>query len=262
MTTRRQAHALLLMCATFIGILVFAYPLLAPANQSGPAALGSARNASLVTMALTLLVVATVVAALSDQRMSARTVAVLGVLVAVNAILRAVPGPGGFSAVFFLLGLAGYVYRSTFGFLMGTLSMLVSALIGGGVGPWLPYQMFTAGWMGLTSGWLPDLRNRGRTELWLLAFWTALWGFVFGAVMNLWFWPYISVAQARPDQTWESGLSLIDALRRYGLFYLATSAWWDAWRALGNAALVLVLGRPLIKVLRRFEHVLGFHREG
>jgi energy-coupling factor transport system substrate-specific component len=258
MRTRQLANAALLSLATGVGVVAFAYPLLSPAAASGPEALAHAQDASLITLALTLLCVVTVVSNLTAQQMSARAVAVLGVLTAINAVLRAVPGPGGFSAVFFLLGLGGYVYGSTFGFLMGTLSMLVSALIGGGVGPWLPFQMFAAGWMGLTSGWLPDLRARGKGELWMLAAWTIVWGFLFGAVMNLWFWPYISAAQVPAGQTWEAGLRVAETMRRYGLFYLATSAWWDAWRAAGNAALVLFLGAPLLKVLRRFEHVLGF----
>lgn len=258
MKVSQWANALIVVLATCIGVLSFAYPLLSSSLETGSGGVAHVQDASLVTLVLTLLVVVTVVANLTAGQMSARTVAVLGVLTAVNAILRALPGPGGFSAIFFLLGLGGYVYGSTFGFLMGTLSLLVSALIGGGVGPWLPYQMFTAGWMGLTSGWLPDLRRRQSIELWMLALWTALWGFVFGAVMNLWFWPYISSAQTVPGQSWESGLHFAGTLKRYAVFYLATSAWWDAWRAVGNAALVLFLGAPLLKVLRRFEHVLGY----
>jgi energy-coupling factor transport system substrate-specific component len=250
-----------LALATLVGALAFAYPFLAPAESGGAATTAHALDAPLVTLLLTLFCVVIVVANLTSRQMSARTVAVLGVLTAVNAILRALPGPGGFSAIFFLLGLCGYVYGSTFGFLMGVLSLFVSAMIGGGVGPWLPYQMFAAGWMGLTSGWLPDLRHRRRTELGMLTAWTVVWGFVFGAIMNLWFWPYISSAQATPSQTWEVGLHLGEALRRYGLFYLATSAWWDAWRGVGNAALVLFLGASLLKVLRRFENVLGFEVE-
>jgi energy-coupling factor transport system substrate-specific component len=141
---------------------------------------------------------------------------------------------------------------------MGVLSLLVSALIGGGVGPWLPYQMFTSGWIGLTSGLLPSLRRWKYAEIVLLAAWVALWGFVFGAIMNLWFWPYISAIQSPAGQAWEPGLQLREGLRRYAAFYVATSLWWDAWRALGNAGLVLFLGTPLLKVLRRFERVLGF----
>ncbi len=261
MKTDSVVNGTVLALATLVGAVAFAYPFLAAAEAGGPASPALALEAPLVTLLLTLSCVVIVVANLTNRQMSARTVAVLGVLTAVNAILRTLPGPGGFSAIFFLLGLCGYVYGGTFGFLLGVLSLLVSAMLGGGVGPWLPYQMFAAGWMGLTSGWLPDLRRRPRAELSMLAAWTVVWGFAFGAIMNLWFWPYISSAQASPSQIWEVGLRLPDALRRYSLFYLATSAWWDGWRALGNAALVVFLGSSLLKVLRRFENVLGFEIE-
>nr|MBC7244670.1 ECF transporter S component [Chloroflexota bacterium] len=258
MKWERLVSCAILILATLTGIIAFAYPFFTPTAAKGQFAMAHAQDAPIVALTLTLLCVVILVANVTSRQMSARTIAVLGVLSAVNAILRAIPGPGGFSAIFFLLVLCGYVYGSTFGFLVGVLSLLVSALIGGGVGPWLPYQMFTAGWMGLTSGWLPDLRRWRLAELLMLAVWTVLWGFIFGAIMNLWFWPYISPAQTALNQAWEAGLRLHEALRRYAVFYVATSLWWDAWRAAGNALLTLSLGVPLLKVLRRFERVLGF----
>lgn len=258
MRPERLVNAAILTLATLIGIVAFAYPFLIPEATTGPAAIAHAQDAPLVTLALTMVVIVTVIANLTSHQMSARTIAVLGILTAVNAVLRAVPGPGGFSGIFFLLALCGYVYGSTFGFLVGVLSLLVSALIGGGLGPWLPYQMFTAGWMGLTSGWLPDIRRRPRAELLILAAWTSVWGFGFGVFMNLWFWPYISAVQTPARQNWEAGMQLLEAVKRYATFYAATSLWWDVWRAAGNAGLILFLGAPLLKVLRRFERVLGF----
>lgn len=262
MRADRLLNAAILVLATLIGVVTFGYPFLSPGTaEMGPQGVARAPEAPLVALILTLLCVVIVVANLTSHQMSARSIAVLGVLTAVNAALRAVPGPAGFSAIFFLLGLCGYVYGATFGFLLGVLSLLVSALMGGGVGPWLPYQMFAAGWMGLTSGWLPDLRRRKVTELWMLALWTLLWGFLFGVIMNLWFWPYLSAAQITSSATWQRGLRLAELLRRYAAFYVATSAWWDTWRAVGNAGLVLVVGAPLVTALRRFEHVLGFQIE-
>jgi len=253
----RWVNAAILSLSTAVGLAAFAYPFFQPVTGGGTYGMAHAADAPLLILMLVLLCVVVLVASFSGGQMNARTVAVLGVLTAVNAVLRAVPGPAGFSAVFFLLGLCGYVYRGSFGFLLGVLSLLVSALIGGGVGPWLPYQMLASGWMGLTSGLLPDLRAHRSIELLMLAAWTAVWGFIFGAIMNLWFWPYIAGPQG---QSWETGLSTVASLRRYAAFYIATSLWWDVWRAAGNATLIVFVGPALIKVLRRFERVLGFER--
>ena len=251
-----------LLLASLVGVASFAFPFFDTDAAANALGLAHSQDAPLVTLLLLLLCVVVLVASFTSQQMSARTVAILGVLSAANAVLRGVPGPAGFSAIFFLLGLCGYVYGSTFGFLMGALSILVSALIGGGMGPWLPYQMFGAGWMGLSSGWLPDLRHNRLAETAMLAMWTGLWGLLFGAIMNLWFWPYIAAVQATPGQNWEPGLHALEGIKRYGVFYLTTSLWWDAWRAAGNVALILFLGTPILKVLRRFERLLGFEVAG
>jgi len=262
MRTERWLSAAVLTLATIIGLVAFGYPFLTlGAADGGPFGMAHAQDAPLITLILTVFCVVMVVANLTSQQMSARTIAVLGVLTAVNAALRALPGPAGFSAIFFLIGLCGYVYGATFGFLLGVLSLLVSALMGGGVGPWLPYQMFATGWMGMTSAWLPDLRRRSKAELLMLVVWTALWGLIFGAIMNVWFWPYLTAFQLSSDQSWELGLRVTEVLKRYLAFYVTTSLWWDMGRSLGNAGLVLFLGIPLLKVLRRFEHVLGFEVE-
>ncbi len=70
-----------------------------------------------------------------------------------------------------------------------------------------------------------------------------------------------SISSSAAGQHWELGLRLTETLKRYGAFYAATSLWWDLGRLAGNAGLVLFLGVPLLKVLRRFEHVLGFEVE-
>ena len=84
-----------------------------------------------------------------------KMIAFLGVLISINAGLRflenAIPGPAGFSPTFFLIILVGYFFGSRIGFLMGAMTMFVSGLITGGIGPWLPGQMITAGWVGQTA---------------------------------------------------------------------------------------------------------------
>jgi energy-coupling factor transport system substrate-specific component len=156
--------------------------------------------------------------------------------------------------------LTGYSYGPTFGYLLGALSMAVSALLGAGVGPWLPYQMFAIGWVGLTSAWLPRIRWP-KVEAAVLAAWALLWGVLFGFVMNLWFWPFVfDLSQA--GMHWEEGLSAVEGFRRYLAFYTVTSLWWDAGRATGNVVLIALFGAPVLRLLRRFGSRFTFEVQG
>ena len=113
----------------------------------------------------------------------------------------------------------------------------------------------------MASAWLPDLRRRARAEVILLAIWGALLGLVFGAIINLWFWPYILEA-GRSGMYWQPGLSLWGTLVRYAVFYAVTSLWWDAGRAGGNLLLILLFGAPVLRLLRRFQRRFTFTASG
>jgi energy-coupling factor transport system substrate-specific component len=77
--------------------------------------------------------------------------------------------------------------------------------------------------------------------------------------MNVWFWPFLAggVSQG-PGNAWQPGMPVWETLRSYLLFYLATSLWWDAWRAGGNALLILLFGGAILRVLRRFKDRFRF----
>jgi energy-coupling factor transport system substrate-specific component len=248
---------LALLCA--LGAAAFVYPFFlsspALANDSG----AHAADAPLIFVVLGPALLAVLLAELGAGRLNAKTVAVLGVLTAINAVLRLPAGPGDTPAFFFLIILAGYVYGGRFGFLMGALALLVSALLTGGVGPWMPFQMFVTGWMGLGTAALRPVRGRlrpgGRAELALLCVYGYIWGLLFGALMNLWSWPLLGAGALY----WEPGLGLAETMRRYWSFYLATSLAWDSLRALANVVLIAALGRPVLKELRRFQ--ARFHFE-
>lgn len=245
---------LILLLASLIGIIAFLYPFFLIRGEGNLAWEEAKRiqEMPLLTILVITLCLATILAALGSGTMNSRMVAILGMLTATNAILRAIPGPAGFSAIFVLPILTGYAYGATFGFLLGSLSLLASALIGGGVGPWLPYQMLAVGWVGLSASWLPRLNRWPRVEVILLAIWAFVWGFLFGGIMNIWFWPYILPPQPG-EMYWTPGLGLPEVLKRYAVFYVATSVWWDTGRAIGNGLLIFLLGRPLLTLLRRFE---------
>jgi energy-coupling factor transport system substrate-specific component len=191
--------------------------------------------------------------------LNAKMVASLGVLTAVNAVLRVVPGPAGFSAMYVLPILCGYCYGATFGYLLGVLSTAASALLGAGIGPWLPYQMFVIGWIGLTSGWLPRLSGRPRLEVGMLAAWGLLWGLGFGFVLNVWFWPFV-YDPTQAGLYWQPGAGPLNAFKRYLAFYAVTSLWWDLGRAAGNVVLIGLFGAPVLRLLRRFGRRFTFDR--
>ncbi len=267
MTKSQFLSTLILLLASGLGVWAFLNPLFSPSEVQTPAlGMAHANDAPLVFILLLGLCLVVIVANLETRQMDARVVAVLGVLVGINATLRLVPGPAGFSAMFFLPILCGYVFGADFGFLMGALSMLVSGVITSGVGPWLPFQMFAAGWMGLASGWLPQVSARGRLEVLLLAAWGTMCSLLFGLVMNLWFWPYLAppLGTETPSglsTSWQPGIGVLQTVVRYGLFYLTTSLWWDLGRAAGNLILLLLLGAPVLRLLRRFRQRFQFARQ-
>jgi energy-coupling factor transport system substrate-specific component len=159
--------------------------------------------------------------------------------------------------LFIVLG--GYVYGARFGFLLGALTILVSGIVTGGVGPWMPYQMFVAGWTGMAAVLcrpvVRTLTGRGSwVEVLILALYAAVWGLVFGMVMNIWFWPFIGGSEsASSGLTWSPGMSVVETLQNYLVFYAITSLVWDAMRMAGNFLLILVFGMPVLRVLRRFH---------
>ena len=235
-----------------VGAAAFPYPFWIPSSAFA----GQAHNgdAPLVAALVGALVVGAVTLELRRGTMNGATVAVLGVLAASAGLLRLIELPGGGNGIFFLVVLAGAAFGARFGLLLGLCSMAVSAVITGGLGPWLPFQMLALGWMGGAAGvlGLVTARLRPRAEVVVLAVYGWVWGFVYGAIMNLWFWPF----ERGGALDWRPGLGLGGTLHRYWSFYVATSLGWDAAGALTNALLILVTGAALLRTLRRFAHRL------
>lgn len=251
----------LYVLGALIGVAAFVYPFLQPTLQRSAVA-DEATLAPAVTPLLTTVLLAVCLLALliemQGARASAKVVAALGMLVAATSVLRfvetAIPGPGGFSPIFVPIIFAGYVFGARFGFLMGAFTLLVSALITGGVGPWLPYQMFVAAWVGFSAGLLPATGGK-RREIVILAIFAGSWGLLFGFITNLYFWPFFA---GELTMSWEPGAGLTTAVSRYLTFYVATSLTWDLVRVVGNVAMVVVLGLPTIRALRRFRDRFHF----
>ncbi|MET0627899.1 MAG: ECF transporter S component [Acidimicrobiia bacterium] len=235
-----------------VGAAAFLYPFFLPASALPSRA--HSGDAPLVAALVGALVVVAVALEVRRGTMNGATVAILGMLSAVAGLLRLVDLPGGGSGIFFLVVLAGAAFGPRFGLLLGLCAMAVSAVLTGGIGPWLPFQMLALGWMGAGAGWLGRATQHLRPwwEVVALAAYGWVWGFLYGAIMNLWFWPF-----ARGGALdWNPTLGLTATLERYWAFYVATSLPWDAAAALTNAVLILVTGVALMRTLRRFAHRL------
>jgi len=201
--------------------------------------------------ALLPLLLAVAVASIADGGLDAKAVAMLGVLAAVGAALRPLgAGTAGLEPMFFLMVLSGRVLGPGFGFVLGALSMFAGALLTGGVGPWLPFQMLAMGWVSMGAGLLPGRqRLRGRRELLLLAGYGAAAALLYGLVMNLQGWPYI--AGLGSGVSFVPGDPLPDNLARYAAYVLATSLGWDVPRAVLTVVLTFALGGTVLRALRR-----------
>jgi energy-coupling factor transport system substrate-specific component len=229
----RSAAALGLLTA--IGVVAFGWPLLAD-ELSGLAHSG---DAPWLFALLLPMLLAVAVATVSETGLDAKAVAMLGVLAAAGAALRALgAGTAGLEPMFFLMVLAGRALGPGFGFVLGSVTIFASALLTGGVGPWLPFQMMAAGWIALLAGLLPPMR--GAAEVWMLAAYGAVAGLLYGLLINLWFWPFVSFADT--GISFVPGDPLAANAARYLAFMLATSLGWDLIRAMFTAALCLPAG--------------------
>ncbi|GES32806.1 ECF transporter S component [Streptomyces angustmyceticus] len=248
----RSVAALVLVSA--VGVMAFGWPLLAD-SASG---LAHSRDAPWLFTALLPMLLAVVVATIADTGLDAKAIAMLGVLAAAGAAMRPLgAGTAGIEPMFFLMVLSGRVLGPGFGFVLGSVAMFASALLTGGVGPWLPFQMLSMGWVAMGAGLLPGPdRLRGRRELALLAAYGAVAAVLYGLVMNLQGWPYIGgMASA---VSFVPGDPLAQNLARYLAYCLATSLGWDVPRAVVTVLLTCTLGGTVLKALRRATRRAAF----
>lgn len=240
-----------LLVANLVGVAAFAWPFLLPAAVGTDTAHGI--DAPWIFAGLLLCLGTLLFVELGRGGLGPKTVALLGVLGAAMVALRLPGFVAGFSAMFIVVLVAGNAFGPGFGFVLGAVGTMASGLFVGGLGPWLPFQMVAVGWMGLGAGLLP---RSGRSRIPALAAYGFVAGFLFGAVMNLWFWPF---AAGSSELGWDPAAGSIDNLWRYVTFYMATSGWWDSARAVGNAVMVVVLGGPLLAALDRASRRMRLH---
>ena len=177
-----RAEDAVLLALTGAGLVLFLAPLWLGSRFPQPVLLFSALVAVSAVVALAV--------ALQTNRLSTRLLAILAALVAIDATLRLVIVIGllGFSPIFFLVIAGGFVMGPSFGFACGALTLLLSALLTAGLGPWLPYQMLAAGWVGMGAGYVGRISGRlpSRKTIVLLSLYGCATGFAYGILLDLW----------------------------------------------------------------------------
>ncbi len=242
-----------IVATSLVGAAAFLWPMLAP---PGSQLVAHAADAPLVFGALVPLLLAVTLSLVADGAMGAKAVALLGVLAATAAALRAIgAGIAGLEPIWLVIVLGGFALGAGFGFVLGPVCLVASALLTGGVGPWLPFQMIGAAWVGLGAGLLAGRLPR-RLEVPMLAGYGAVAAVIYGWLLNLWFWP---TATGLPEPlAFVPGASWLENLRHWFAFNVTTSLGYDLPRAALTGTLVVLVGRRVLGSLRRASRIAAF----
>lgn len=240
-----------LILASLGAVAAFAWPLFTTARVDDGDLAAPAIAVALVP------VLAVLTTLLLDRHLrGAHTIALLGVLAAVAAAVRiGGTGVGGLEAVFIVLILAGYALGPRFGLVLGMLTILGSGIIMGGIGPWTAFQMFAAGWVAAGAGLLPRLTHltgsaRTIAETTLLIAYGIVSSYLFGALMNLWFWPF--AVGTSTSIGYVPGGPLNVNLEHFAVYTLLTSTLtWDTVRAITTTIGIAVVGPMILAALSR-----------
>ncbi len=181
----------------------------------------------------------------------ANYLALLGTLAALGSATRiATSGVAGFELVFLIVILGGAAIGAGFGFQLGALTVLASSLFFGGIGPWTPFQLFAVGWVGLGAGLVGKLNLSVRFKTIALALFAVVSSYIFGLVMNLWFWPFSLAGDS--TISYVPGAPFSENLASFLLYTLTTSTLgWDSVRAIVLAISILTLGPAVLAILKR-----------
>jgi len=234
-----------LALVSLVGVVAFAWPFV---RTPAASMMAHQSDAPWFLLAVIPLLLVVLLGDLTAGRLDAKAIAVMAILAAAGTALRMPTGGiAGLEMVFFLLVPAGRVFGRGFGFVLGALTLFASAVFTAGVGPWLPFQMLAAGWIGLGAACLPPAR--GRAEIALLSGYAVVAAYAYGMALDAWFWPFGTAAGTELGP--QPGASLMTNIGRFAAFHAATSMGWDTMRAVTTVALLLALGPAVLAALRR-----------
>ena len=218
---------LCLVLILVIGIAAFIIPLF----PQSP--LNSFINWGLTATALVILAIIAFFFEFEAAAISSKEIALVAMLGTISAVSRipfaVIPN---MQPCTYLIICSGYVFGPVAGFMVGAVTALVSNFFLG-QGPWTPYQMFAWGLVGVSAAYTRQFKP---DRIWLIVF-GAIWGYLYGWIMNTWFW-----------------VSFIYPLTlRTFIVYQLNSIWFDTFHAVGNAIFLGLFGMRTIAILERFR---------
>jgi energy-coupling factor transport system substrate-specific component len=236
--------ALVVAVSAAASLLMFSWPLFLQVPDPNQASLAQAAFIALMPALLLIVLIE-----FSSGSLNSRRLAVLGLLIAINSVVRLLgAGVSGIETAFFLIILGAFVFGANFGFILGSGSLLVSALLGAGVGPWLPFQMMAAGLVGIGAGLL-GLFN-WKSPLVAVASYAVVASFFYGALMTMWNWPFL--AGLGSSIAFTPGAPIEENLLGFLRYELVTGGLvWDLGRAVTTVVLVTLTGKTLLVTLNR-----------
>ena len=201
------------------------------------------------------LLLAVVLAEMSEGGLDVKAIAMLGVLSAVGAALRPLGrGTAGLETVFFLLVLGGRVFGA---------GLRLRARRDD------PLRLRPHHRRRRPVAALPDARGRlgrprrgtapaaaGRGEIALLAAYGAVSGLLYGVALNLMFWPFTTGLDG--GLSFVAGAPVVENLHRFLVFSFATSLGLGHRPGLTNIVLVSLTGSVVLRTLRRAARKAAF----
>lgn len=175
---------------------------------------------------------------MEQEPVKPQEVALIATLSSVAAAGRVVlAGLASVQPATFIIMISGYVYGTRIGFMVGSITALVSNFFLG-QGPWTPWQMICWGLCGILGALLG--RNQAHFQRIRFTILAGMCGYLFSWMINLWYW-----------------LAFIYPLTVKTLFTVfAGSFLFDTFHAASNVAFSLILGPSFYSILLRYKRYL------
>jgi len=168
------------------------------------------------------------------RKISVREVALISVLGAVTAMLRLpftfIPNVQPCTSMIICIGIS---FGPHAGFFVGALTPLISNFFLGH-GPWTPLQMYAWGVIGALSSLLNSNINR-----WKLGAYGLLTGYIYGFIMNIWFW----YTFLHPATLYTFFMAELQGLP------------FDTMHAIGNFTFLTLMGNRILQVFSQFKRL-------